>query len=108
MGNNCCYLFYIEQSEQISDVIYNDFLLQLPEHFQKEITAYKHWQSAQNSLLGKIILLFALKKIGLSYSLNDLKIGKKDRPFLDATFDFNISHLFSIILIYIFHNASNL
>ncbi len=105
MGNNCCYLFYIEQSEQISDVIYNDFLLQLPEHFQKEITAYKHWQSAQNSLLGKIILLFALKKIGLSYSLNDLKIGKKDRPFLDATFDFNISHSGNIIVVGLIKSA---
>ncbi|HUM53051.1 MAG TPA: 4'-phosphopantetheinyl transferase superfamily protein [Chitinophagales bacterium] len=105
MENNCCYFFYIEQSEKISDVIYNDFLLQLPEHFQKEIAAYKHWQSAQNSLLGKIILLFALKKIGLSFSLNDLKIGKKDRPFLDATFDFNISHSGNIIVVALIKSA---
>lgn len=105
MKNNCCYLFYIEQSEQISETIFNDFLQQVPTNFQKEIAAYKHWQSAQNSLLGKIILLFALKKLGLSFSLNDLKIGKKDRPFLDATFDFNISHSGNIIAVALIKSA---
>ena len=99
MKNNCCYLFYIEQSEQISETVFNDFLQQVSLDFQKEIAAYKHWQSAQNSLLGKIILLFALKKLGLSFSLNDLKIGKKDRPFLYATFDFNIYHSVNIIAV---------
>lgn len=105
MENNCCYLFYIEQSEQISETVFNDFLQQVPINFQKEIAAYKHWQSAQNSLLGKIILLFALNKLGLSLSLNDLKIGKKDRPFLDATFDFNISHSGNIIVVALINYA---
>ena len=105
MKNNCCYLFYIEQSEQISETVFNDFLLQLPEYFQKEIKEYKHWQSAQNSLLGKIILQYAFKKLQFSFTLNDIKIGKKDKPFLNATFDFNISHSGNIIVVALINYA---
>jgi 4'-phosphopantetheinyl transferase len=105
MKNNCCYLFYIEQSEQISETVFNDFLLQLPEYFQKEIKEYKHWQSAQNSLLGKIILQYAFKKLQFSFTLNDIKIGKKDKPFLNATFDFNISHSGNIIAVALINYA---
>lgn len=105
MENNLCYFFYIDQSEKITDDIYNDFLLQLPEHFQKEINEYKHWQSAQNSLLGKIILQYVFKKLQLSFTLHDIRIGKKDRPFLVKKIDFNISHSGSIIIVGLIVNA---
>lgn len=36
MENNCCYFFYIEQPEQISEADFSDFLLQLPSIFKKK------------------------------------------------------------------------
>ncbi|MFN8282465.1 MAG: 4'-phosphopantetheinyl transferase superfamily protein [Chitinophagales bacterium] len=105
MENNCCYFFYIEQPEQISEADFSDFLLQLPEHFQKEINEYKHWQSAQNSLLGKMTLLFALKKLQIPYSLHDIKLGLKDKPYFNGDIDFNISHSGSVIVVGLIRNA---
>lgn len=105
MENNCCYLFYIDQAERISDEYFNSFLLQLPEQFQNEIKEYKHWQSAQNSLLGKMVLQFALKKLELSYSLHDIKLGIKDRPLLDAAIDFNTSHSGDFIVVGLIKHA---
>lgn len=105
MEINCCYLFYIDQSEKLSDSFYSSFLQQLPIRFQKEIHEYKHWQAAQNSLLGKIILQYAFKKLELSYTLDAIKIGMKDRPFLESTIDFNISHSGNIIMVGLMQQA---
>lgn len=92
MDDNKIHIFYIKQSEKLSDDVFRKFLLQLPETFQQDIIAYKHWQSAQSSLFGKILLQYGFKKLNLPYALKDLKIGAKDRPYINAEVDFNISH----------------
>ena len=66
--------------------------MQLPDLFQQDINAYKHWQSAQASLLGKILLQNAFQQLAINYTLHDIKIGTKDRPFINEQIDFNISH----------------
>ena len=111
------YIFYIKQTEKLSEDIFQKLLLQLPEQFQKDINAYKHWESAQASLLGKILLLYGFKNLNISYSLYDIQIGEKDRPFLSFTaesllkdtvsgfIDFNISHSGEYIICAITQNA---
>ncbi len=89
---NDIHIFYIKHTEKISADIFQEFLLELPEQFQKDIRAYKHWESAQASLLGKMLLSYGLKKLHLNYSLQDIQVGEKDRPFINDKIDFNISH----------------
>lgn len=105
MNNNLIHIFYIKQTEKLSDDIFYFFLLQLPNFFQQEINAYKHWESAQASLLGKIILQYGFQKLNCNYSLNDVQIGAKDRPFISNEIDFNISHSGEYIIVAISTNA---
>ena len=92
LKKNTIHIFYYNQTEKLSDEIFQQFLLQLPDSFQQDINAYKHWQSAQASLLGKILLQKAFQQLALNYTLHDIKIGAKDRPFINEEIDFNISH----------------
>ena len=77
--------------DKLSDEIFQQFLLQLPDSLQQDIIDYKHWQSAQASLLGKKQIKNAFQQLALNYTLHDIKIGAKDRPFINEEIDFNIS-----------------
>jgi len=90
--NNIVHIFSIKQEEKLSDEIFQQFLLQIPELFTNEILKYKFWQGAQSSLLGKIILDFGFKFLNLNHSLHDIKVSVKERPFINNEIDFNISH----------------
>lgn len=85
-------IYYLQHEEEIDESIFQRMMLLLPESFQSEIKTYKHRQSAQASLLGKILLLYGLKELKITVSLDDLQVGKKERPFLNDKIDFNISH----------------
>jgi 4'-phosphopantetheinyl transferase len=84
--------YILKHSDQLPGSVFQRFLSALPDGFQQEIKSYKHWESAQASLLGKILLLHGMKKLKIEYSLKDIKTGKKDRPHIHPSFDFNISH----------------
>lgn len=89
---NTIHIFYLTHTEKIPEPLFEQFLLQLPEHFRQDIRAYKHWESAQASLLGKMLLQYGLQQLSLEYTLSDIRITEKERPFLPGTIDFNISH----------------
>ena len=105
MGNNIIHIFYIKQTEKLPDEIFYKFLLKLPEQFKEQILAYKHWQSAQASLLGKILLTYGFKELNLDYSLHDIQVDAKDRPFINDSIDFNISHSGEYVIAAISTNA---
>ncbi len=102
---NNIHIFYIKQEYKIADDIFQHLLLQLPISFQEEILKYKFWQSAQQSLLGKIILQFGFHKLNLNYTLDDIQISPKERPFLNEIIDFNISHSRDYIICVIAENS---
>ena len=105
LGNNNIHIFYIHQTEKLAEAVFEKFLFQLPQFFQQEINAYKHWESAQASLLGKILLSHAFKQLNINYSLHDIQIGIKDRPYINDEIDFNISHSGKYIAVAIVENA---
>lgn len=76
----------------MDDEVFQHFFLQLPPFLQQDIAAYKHKQTAQSSLLGKIILRAAFHKLGFLNPLNQIKTTTKGRPFINDTVDFNITH----------------
>jgi 4'-phosphopantetheinyl transferase len=64
----------------------------LPEAIREKAGRYKRWEDAHGCLLGKCLLLAALRDLGLSGNLNDLQYTPYDRPYLAGGPDFNISH----------------
>ena len=92
MINNIVHIFYVKQNGILTDDVFRQFFLQLPQFLQQEIAEYKHKQTAQSSLLGKIILRAAFHKLGFLHTLNEIKTTTKGRPFINDTVDFNISH----------------
>ncbi len=69
------------------------YLPLLPKGMQDKIRRYRRIQDAQASLLGKLLLLEALKPFGYGQTiLGQLKYNEQNRPYLDAPVDFNISH----------------
>ncbi len=103
--NNIIHIFYIKQTEKLPSEIFQQFLLHVPDIFQQEILKYKFWQGAESSLLGKIILKVGFQQLNLPFSLDDIKVDAKDRPYLNDEFDFNISHSGNYIICAIAKNA---
>ena len=102
---NDIHIFYIKQTEKLPTEIFQNFLVQLPAIFQQEILKYKFWESAESSLLGKLILQYGFRKLNLEYSLGAIKFDKKERPFINDKIDFNISHSGNYIICAIVKNA---
>jgi 4'-phosphopantetheinyl transferase len=65
---------------------------QLPVYLQKKIAQFRRWEDAHASLLGKHLLLTALKAYGHTANLHLLRYTIYGRPFLEDNMDFNISH----------------
>lgn len=73
--------------------IFNKYLKSLPSVFQTNILKYRHWQDAQRSLLGKVLLMNGLHFIGLKqYFLDNIKFSVFNKPYFEGDIDFNISH----------------
>jgi 4'-phosphopantetheinyl transferase len=67
--------------------------LQLPEREQKKVTAFRRWEDATASLIGKALLLQGLSVTGYQQlKLDDLQYSRHNRPFLTGGIDFNIAH----------------
>ena len=87
------YIFYTRCDKKLTDDTFNYYFKILSPGFQKIILKYRYWQDAHRSLLGKALLIDGLKYLGLKqYYLKDIKLTKFKKPYLDDSFDFNISH----------------
>lgn len=85
--------------------LFQQLLLQFPRKFQDDISTYKHQKSAQDSLLGKLLLKYGFKKIAPTYTLQDIQIGNRERPYIDDKIDFNIAHSGEYIICAIVQNS---
>ncbi len=86
-------LYYLKILNQLNPQTFDHFLQQLPQDRHYDILKYKKWEDQHRTLLGKILLIAALKTLGLtSYSLDNIKYTKFKKPYFDYLIDFNISH----------------
>jgi 4'-phosphopantetheinyl transferase len=69
-------------------------LLELfPEPMKKRLASFRRWEDAHLSLVGKLLLLQALRNLSITgLALNDLVYNKHQRPHFESKVDFNISH----------------
>lgn len=85
-------IFVYEMKKSWSEEKFSNALQTLPEFMQKEILQYKHRQTAMHSILGKLLLNYAIMKLNLPFALQDVKTTAKGRPYLASNIDFNIAH----------------
>jgi 4'-phosphopantetheinyl transferase len=92
LENNLVHVFYIRHPQKIKEELFQQLLHLLPSGFQETILSYKHRESAQASLLGKVLLQYGLNRLESGVTLDAVQFTAKERPFLNEKIDFNISH----------------
>lgn len=97
-------IFVYEIKKSWSEEKFANALHTLPEFMQKIILEYKHRQTAMHSLVGKLLLNYAIKKMSLSFDLHDVKMTSKGRPYTNGKIDFNIAHSGSWVVLAIAEN----
>lgn len=85
------YLNFSELSGPLPEEKYREAMGLLPAEMQQAISRKVRWQDAHTSLLGKTMLLEALKGYG-DFTLEDLSYNAFGRPQLNPPVDFSISH----------------
>ena len=85
-------LYATEFPRQLPDAAFYHGLDRLPAALQPKILRYRRWEDAHAALLGKLLLLVALKEIGSTATLDQLLYTPYDKPFFPMGPNFNISH----------------
>ncbi|WP_209403889.1 4'-phosphopantetheinyl transferase superfamily protein [Pseudozobellia sp. WGM2] len=91
-------IFYTYISEENHNQLLNNFLPCFSKELQRDILKYRKWQDVQLSLLGKLLLQLGLKRIHVSFRLENLIYNSYGKPFLNnGSIQFNISHSAEIV-----------
>jgi 4'-phosphopantetheinyl transferase len=85
-------VYYATYPMPLTSATFEALLAPLPPYMQKKIGQFRRWEDAHASLLGKHLLLAALKAYGSSANLHDMRYSGFGRPYLEGGIDFNISH----------------
>ena len=85
-------IYSIAYPERLPDGTYQALLTAMPKAIGEAAGRYKRWQDAYGCLLGKHLLLAALRDEGWPVRLADLQYTGHGRPYLADGPDFNISH----------------
>lgn len=94
---------------QLNDQQFEDYLIQLPSQLQRKIAMFSHWQDAQASLYGKLLLRSGLVRYyQLKHTILDhLQYSAYGKPSLPETnLDFNISHAGQYVVCVIAENRA--
>lgn len=96
---NTIRVFSAFYDKPLSGEKYRLYMSQLPEREQKKVKAFRRWEDATASLIGKALLIKGLSAIGYQqFKLNDLQYSSYNRPFLACGIDFNIAHSGSYVV----------
>lgn len=87
------YVYYYRYSEKKMEAeVFSSLIQQLPTSLKLQVSKYRRWQDRQRSLIGKILLTKGLYSFGHAFSIKNLRYTKFQRPYLNSSIDFNISH----------------
>jgi len=92
------YLVYAINDIKLRDEDFNYYLDMLPSVFKNKILKRRRWKDAQALLLGKLLLKHILLTHESQYTLNDVRLGDTGRPYINDSFDFNITHSGSYVV----------
>ena len=85
-------IYSTEYTSPLSAEILETLLASLPRDIAAKARRYRRWQDAYACVFGKLLLMVALKELGLTADLSQLRYTDYGRPFLLNAPDFNISH----------------
>jgi 4'-phosphopantetheinyl transferase len=93
-------IFFTSFASQMEQPLFESYLSLLPPDLRERNSRYIHWQNRHSHLLGKLLLLEALKAHGIQADIWDyLAYDPYQRPFLNSyTYDFNISHSGNLVI----------
>ncbi|UZO81320.1 4'-phosphopantetheinyl transferase superfamily protein [Aquimarina sp. ERC-38] len=87
------HLFFTHISQEEHEFLLQKKLPEFSKDFQNKILKYRRWQDAQLSLLGRMLLNYAFKKIDKQFCENKLAYTSYGKPFFEGeNIKFNISH----------------
>ena len=86
-------IFYTKFNREHMTAILDQWLSFLPFELQKINQSYKNKEDQVSNLLGKWLVVGALKNIGYgSVALDAIQYNQYKKPYLSKDFDFSISH----------------
>src|SRR5882757_3355721 len=85
-------IYSIEYRDPVPADILNTLLERLPEDIRQKAGKFRRWQDAHACILGKHLLLTALRAEGFAGNLSGLQYTAHGRPHFTTGPDFNISH----------------
>jgi 4'-phosphopantetheinyl transferase len=87
------YVYYCKNSP-LPGNMYNSKLRLMPSGFVQKLNRMAHREDAQASLIGRLLLLYALQQLDYGHlELCNIQCNAHQRPYFDKTdIDFNISH----------------
>ncbi|NLR57656.1 4'-phosphopantetheinyl transferase superfamily protein [Chitinophaga polysaccharea] len=91
-------VYYTTYHTPLPTARFSQLLQEIPAHFREKISRFRRWQDAHANLLGKLLLLHALKGNHCNATLNDIVYTKYGRPYIVNAPDFNISHSSEIVV----------
>ena len=92
-------ILYTCISNQMNEHDFEFLLNKVASRFKEKLVAYKRWQYAYPSLLGKLLLQHGLATLNLdNYKIEDIRYSSYKRPYLEGGIDFNISHSGSYVV----------
>lgn len=99
MEKHDCKIYYAHFATPLPTDTFLSLLSQLPAAMQKKVKAFRRWEDAHASLLGKHILQYAVKAHRQSYTLDAIHYTAANRPYFpDNRDDFNISHSGTLVV----------
>lgn len=85
-------MFYTAFDSELPGSKFAAYLEKLPRPLRITNSKYARWRDRTANLFGKLLLSKGLAYLNLDYTLNDLKISKYRKPYINDKFDFSISH----------------
>ncbi|CAL2078443.1 4'-phosphopantetheinyl transferase family protein [Tenacibaculum sp. 190524A02b] len=89
---NIIYVQYVHNCKPLTKKLWDKGLQLIPKEFHTSINKFRFWNDRQASLLGKLLLQKAFKNLSINKSLNDIQYTKYNKPYIEDTISFNISH----------------
>lgn len=86
-------IYTSEIRDPMCSALWEHYFSFLPEREQIKNKRYLRWQDKHAHLFGRLLLQRALIKFGFNHDiLNQLQFNDHNKPFIDDTINFNISH----------------
>ncbi|MCB0594781.1 MAG: 4'-phosphopantetheinyl transferase superfamily protein [Lewinellaceae bacterium] len=88
------FILHAKVEKQLEEAQFEAFLKRLPADIRQRIRRYRRWQDAHACLMGKLLLIEGLNRLGLDGAalIHELQYTAHGRPYLPGPIDFNISH----------------